>query len=77
MKHGAQIVGSDGVPCEGKPHPRLYGTFVRLLAHYVRDRNVLTLEEAVAKMTGRTAEFYGLRERGVIAEGKASRPGDP
>jgi len=70
LKHGAQIVGSDGVPAEGKPHPRLYGTFVRLLAHYVRDRKVLTLEAAVAKMTGLAAEFYGLRGRGVIGEGK-------
>lgn len=70
MKHRAQIVGSDGVPCEGKPHPRLYGTFPRILAHYVRDRKVLTLEEAVAKMTGLTAKFYGLRERGIIDEGK-------
>ena len=70
MKHPAQIVGSDGAPCEGKPHPRLYGTFVRVLAHYVRNRRVLTLEEAVAKMTGLTARFYGLRERGIIDEGK-------
>jgi len=70
MKHGAQIVGSDGVPSEGKPHPRLYGTFVRILAHYVRDKKILPLEEAVAKMTGLTAKFYGLRERGIIDEGK-------
>jgi N-acyl-D-amino-acid deacylase len=70
MKHPAQIVGSDGNPCEGKPHPRLYGTFIRVLTHYARDRRVLSLEEAIAKMTGRTASFYGLRERGIIAEGK-------
>jgi N-acyl-D-aspartate/D-glutamate deacylase len=70
MKHPAQIVGSDGNPCEGKPHPRVYSTFIRVLAHYVRDRRVLKLEEAVAKMTGRTARFYGLEERGIIAEGK-------
>ena len=70
MKHAAQIVGSDGNPCEGKPHPRVYGTFIRVLTHYVRDRRVLDLEEAVAKMTGRTARFYGLQDRGIIGEGK-------
>jgi N-acyl-D-aspartate/D-glutamate deacylase len=70
MRHPAHIVGSDGSPCEGKPHPRLYGTFIRVLTHYARDRRVLSLEEAVAKMTGRTASFYGLRERGIIAEGR-------
>ena len=70
MKHPIQIVGSDGNPCEGKPHPRVYSTFIRVLAHYARDRRVLKLEEAVAKMTGRTARFYGLDERGIIAQGK-------
>lgn len=70
MRHSAHIVGSDGNPCEGKPHPRLYGTFTRMLTHYVRDKRILELEEAVAKMTGRTASFYGLQERGIIAEGK-------
>jgi N-acyl-D-amino-acid deacylase len=70
MRHPAHIVGSDSNPCEGKPHPRLYGSFINVLTHFVRDRQVLSLEEAVAKMTGRTASFYGLKERGIIAQGK-------
>jgi N-acyl-D-aspartate/D-glutamate deacylase len=70
MRHPAHLFGSDSNPCEGKPHPRLYGSFIRALTHFVRNRKVLSLEEAVAKMTGRTASFYGLQERGIIAPGK-------
>jgi N-acyl-D-aspartate/D-glutamate deacylase len=70
MTHSAHIVGSDSNPCEGKPHPRLYGTFTRVLCHYARDRGVLSLEEAVARMTGKTARFYGLHDRGILSQGK-------
>jgi N-acyl-D-aspartate/D-glutamate deacylase len=70
MRHPAHIVGSDSNPCEGKPHPRLYGTFTRMLTHYVRDRGVLPLEEAIARMTGKPASFYGLSDRGTLSEGK-------
>ena len=52
-----------------KPHPRSYGTFPRVLGRYVRDEKVLTLEEAVKKMTSITAERFGLADRGVICEG--------
>ena len=53
----------------GKPHPRAYGTFPRVLGRYVRDLDVLTLEEAVRKMTSLTASRLKLRDRGRVAEG--------
>jgi len=53
----------------GKPHPRSYGTFPRVLGHYARELGVLTLEDAVRKMTSLTASRLGLRGRGVIREG--------
>jgi len=76
MRHPAVLIGSDagaristGPLGRGKPHPRAYGTFARVLGKYVREDGVLTLEEAVAKMTGRTARRLGLSERGVLADG--------
>src|SRR3546814_16067366 len=56
-------------PNDKRPHPRLWGTFPRVLGHYVRERGLLTLEEAVAKMTGQTAAVLGLAERGLIRSG--------
>ncbi len=53
----------------GKPHPRSYGTFPRILGHYARDKGVLTLEDAVRKMTSLTASRLKLRDRGVVREG--------
>jgi dihydroorotase/N-acyl-D-amino-acid deacylase len=73
MKYPYTMIASDGrlvQPGEGHPHPRWYGTFPRVLARYVRERNVLTLEEAVHKMTGMPAQRLGLHERGTVAEGK-------
>jgi N-acyl-D-aspartate/D-glutamate deacylase len=66
------LVGSDG-PCvapygitgQGKPHPRLYGTFPRLIGHYARDLGLLTLPQAIAKMTGGAAAALGLADRGT------------
>jgi N-acyl-D-amino-acid deacylase len=76
MRHPLVVVGSDGdalapygVLARTKPHPRYYGTFPRVLGRYVRDENVLSLEEAVKKMTSTTAERFGLNDRGVIREG--------
>jgi N-acyl-D-amino-acid deacylase len=63
------MLGSDGIPLPGKPHPRWAGTFVRVLGHYVRERGLMTLESAVHKMTGLSAERFGLDRRGRIAEG--------
>lgn len=67
----ATIVGSDGLPpgSGGRPHPRLFGTFPRVLGRYVRERRLLGLPEAVAKMTSRPADKFGVRDRGRIREG--------
>ncbi len=53
----------------GKPHPRSYGTFPRILGHYARDEQVITLEDAVRKMTSLTASRLRLRDRGIVREG--------
>jgi N-acyl-D-amino-acid deacylase len=63
------MVGSDGIPVGEKPHPRLWGTFPRVLGHYSRDVALFPLETAVWKMTGLTARNFGLAGRGTIAEG--------
>jgi dihydroorotase/N-acyl-D-amino-acid deacylase len=73
MAHPSTMIGSDGIPTlTGKPHPRLYGTFAKVLGHYARDQGVLTLEDAVHRMTGMPAAKFGLDGRGVIAEGAAA-----
>ncbi len=70
LRHPLVMIGSDGLPVlEGKPHPRLYGTFPRVLGEYVRRRSVLSLEEAVRRMTSLPADTFGLAGRGRIAEG--------
>jgi N-acyl-D-amino-acid deacylase len=70
LKHELCMIGSDGLPSEGgKPHPRLYGTFPRVLARYAREEGLLTLEEAVRRMTGLPARRFGLERRGELKEG--------
>lgn len=73
------LVGSDGtcvapygVTGQGKPHPRFYGTFPRLIGHYARDLGLLTLPQAIAKMTGGAATALGLADRGFLREGQAA-----
>ncbi len=63
------MIGSDGLPTEGKPHPRLYGTMPRVIQRYVREEGVLTLEEAVRKMTSLPAKKHRLGKRGVLQPG--------
>ncbi len=63
------MIGSDGLPHDARPHPRLWGTFPRVLGHYARDLGLFTLEDAVRKMTGHTAAVFGLTDRGVIRPG--------
>jgi len=76
MRHPLVVVGSDGdalapygVLARSRPHPRYYGTFPRVLGRYVREEEVLSLEEAVKKMTSVTAERFGLSDRGVVRGG--------
>ncbi|MCZ6890059.1 MAG: D-aminoacylase [Gammaproteobacteria bacterium] len=70
LAHRDMMVGSDGIPeLNGQPHPRLFGTFPRILARYVRERAILTLEEAVRRMTSLSARTFGLTDRGQIKEG--------
>jgi N-acyl-D-amino-acid deacylase len=69
MADDRSMIGSDGLPHDAFPHPRLWGTFPRVLGHYVRDVGLFSLETAVAKMTGRSAEVFGMVDRGVIREG--------
>jgi len=79
MEHPLTMVGSDGSSLtpegplgDGVPHPRNYGTFPRVLGHYARDEEVLSLEEAVYKMTGLPAARMGLEDRGVLKRGLAA-----
>jgi len=72
MRHPETVPASDGrlsEPGVGHPHPRAYGTFPRVLGLYVRERGVLTLEDAVRKITSLAASRLGLQDRGTIAEG--------
>ncbi|PBC76552.1 N-acyl-D-amino-acid deacylase [Streptomyces sp. TLI_235] len=69
MRHPAHTVGSDGLLVGDRPHPRAWGTFARYLGHYTRDEGVLTLEEAIARMTGRPARRLRLHRRGLVRPG--------
>jgi N-acyl-D-amino-acid deacylase len=76
MVHPVQMIGSDswsvapeGVLSRGKPHPRFYGTYPRVLGKYVREQNVLPLQDAIRRMTAFPATRFGLGDRGLISEG--------
>ncbi|PWC14095.1 D-aminoacylase [Brenneria roseae subsp. americana] len=69
LAHPLSMVGSDGLPNDPNPHPRLWGTFPRVLAHYCRDLQLFDLAEAVRKMTGLSAARFRLQDRGVVREG--------
>jgi N-acyl-D-amino-acid deacylase len=64
------IFGSDGLPFDPRPHPRQWGTFPRILARFVRESALMTLEQAVHKMSGLAAEQYGLIDRGQVRVGQ-------
>ena len=73
------MVGSDGnsvapygMTSQGRPHPRFYGTFARILGRYVRDEGLLPLEAAIHKMTGLTAQMLHLQDRGTLRPGAAA-----
>ena len=63
------MIGSDGLPHDSHPHPRLWGSFARVLGHYSRDVGLFPLEEAVRRMTGLPAQQFRLRDRGLIRPG--------
>ena len=69
LSHPATMIGSDGLPNDPLPHPRLWGTFPRVLGHYCRYENLFPLPEAIRKMTGMPAQRFKLAERGIIREG--------
>jgi N-acyl-D-aspartate/D-glutamate deacylase len=79
LAHPATMIGSDSIglsegqgPRTGKPHPRMYGTFPRVLGEYARDRGLFSLETAVHKMTGMPAQRLGLKDRGLLRAGAAA-----
>lgn len=69
LQHPSCVIGSDGLPNDPRPHPRLWGTFPRVLGHYVRDEGLFSLETAVHKMTGLSALLFRIPERGLIRPG--------
>lgn len=72
LAHPLAMVGSDGLPHDAQPHPRLWGSFPRVLAHCARERRLFDLETAVHKMTGLPARRFGLAGRGVVAPGASA-----
>lgn len=69
LQFAPTMVGSDGLPHDASPHPRLWSTFPRVLGHYRRELGLFSLETAVHKMTGLTAVNFGLIDRGILKEG--------
>ncbi len=69
LRHPCTMIGSDGVAAPGKPHPRLWGTFPRVLGRYARDESVLPFAEAVRRMTSFPAATFGLTDRGELRAG--------
>ncbi|MBL8361058.1 MAG: D-aminoacylase [Rubrivivax sp.] len=69
LAHPRSMVGSDGLPHDRHPHPRLWGAFPRVLARYWRDERLFTLEQAVHKMSGLTARQFRLPDRGELRPG--------
>jgi len=69
LSHPASVVGSDGLPNDPLPHPRLWGAFPRVLGYYSREQKLFPLSVAIRKMTGLSAERFGLAERGLVREG--------
>jgi N-acyl-D-amino-acid deacylase len=69
MTHPGAMIGSDGIPFDSHPHPRLWGTFPRVLGHYSRDLKLFSLEDAVRRMTSYSAQRFKLTDRGEVKAG--------
>jgi N-acyl-D-amino-acid deacylase len=69
LSHQMAMIGSDGLPLDKHPHPRLWGTFPRVLGHYSRDLKLFPLEDAVRRMTSLSARNFALSKRGLVREG--------
>ncbi|WP_068300873.1 amidohydrolase family protein [Pararhodobacter sp. CCB-MM2] len=69
LTHDLTLICSDAIAEGNHPHPRVWGTFPRVLGHYARDKGLFPLENAVARMTGMSADRFGLTDRGVLREG--------
>jgi N-acyl-D-aspartate/D-glutamate deacylase len=72
LRHPAVMIGSDGLPNDPRPHPRLWGTFPRVLGHYCREERLFTMPQAIHKMTGLPAQTFRLQRRGLVREGYAA-----
>ncbi len=69
MAHPGAMIGSDGIPFDTHPHPRLWGTFPRVLGHYSRDLKLFPLKDAVRRMTSYSAQRFHLTNRGEVKTG--------
>lgn len=72
LAHPATMIGSDGLPWDKHPHPRLWGTYPRVLGLYCREEKLFSLPQAIRKMTSMPAQRFGLANRGRIAEGQCA-----
>jgi len=69
IAHPRSMIGSDGLPHDSHPHPRLWGTFPRVLGHYARELGIVSMEDAVRKMTSLPASEFGIADRGTVRPG--------
>ena len=69
LSYPRTMIGSDGLPHDAHPHPRLWGTFPRVLGHYARDVGLFPLKDAIHRMTGLPAKRFNLKGRGIITKG--------
>ena len=72
LSHPRTMIGSDGLPNDEFPHPRLWGTFPRVLGQYAREQGLFSIAEGVRKMTSLPAKRFGLKDRGLLREGYAA-----
>ena len=69
LQFSMSMIGSDGLPCDPHPHPRLWGAFPRVLGRYCREQSLFSLAKAVHKMTGLSAHNFALDNRGLVKQG--------